>query len=154
MKEILFKVGLFSDYDQRASECIMRALLNVLVTADVEYLRAHPNTPRIYQSGVVYQREPLPKELAKMFPQCVSPCLPPIHPEEWKTIPECIKDRQADCEDLASWATAERIVRDGIAANIDFSFRTIGSFRIYHIFVRLPDGSIEDPSARLGMVKP
>ncbi len=153
MKEILFKLGLFQYLDQAASERVMHALLDSLLLADIEYLRAHPDTPRIYQAGVHYEREPLPSELAQRFPQCKSPCAPEIHPEEWKIIPECIRDRQADCEDLATWVCAERIVKDNIPARVDFSFRRIGDFSIYHIFCRLPDGSIEDPSARLGMVK-
>lgn len=154
MQEILFKLGLFSrDMPQASSERILRALLDALLVADVEYLRLHRDTPRIYQSGVVYEREPLPKEIEQMYPQCVTPCKAPVHPEEWKSIPFCIKDGYADCEDLASWACAERIVFDGMTGvNTDFSWRKIGSMIVYHIFVRHADGSIEDPSARLGMV--
>ena len=154
MKEILFKLGLFSTPTSRpASERILRKALDLLLVADIEYLRAHPQTPRIYQAGVRYQREPLPDEIQKMYPQCTSPCIAPVHPEEWKTIPFCMEDGQADCEDLASWACAERIVFDNIAAVTEFSFRQVGQLSIYHIYVRLPDGSIEDPSARLGMVR-
>jgi len=153
VKEILFKLGLFASHDQRAaSERILRAALDLLLVADIEFLRAHPNTPRIYNANVVYQREPLPDEIKAMYPQCTSPCIAPVHPEEWKTIPFCMEDGQADCEDLASWCCAERIVFDGIAAKTEFSWRQVGNMFIYHIYVRLPDGSIEDPSKRLGMV--
>lgn len=154
MQEVLFKLGLFSDEtDRLSSERILRALLDALLVADIEYLRHHPTTPRIYQSGVRYEREPLPKEIERLYPQCVSPCKAPVHPEEWKSIPFCIEDGFADCEDLASWCCAERIVFDGIAAKTQFSFRTMGNLLIYHIFVVLPDGTIEDPSVRLGMRK-
>lgn len=155
MKEILFKLGLFDRPDRRASsERILRKALDLLLTADIEYLREHPEAPRIYQSGVVYQREPLPPEIAAMYPQCYSPCKAPVHPEEWKLIPFCIADGQADCEDLASWCAAERIVRDGLeGTNTEFSFRQVGSLSIYHIYVRLPDGTIEDPSIKLGMTR-
>jgi hypothetical protein len=157
MREVLFKLGMFNNEATRASsERILRALLDVLLLADIEYLRANPNTPRIYNSGVWYEREPLPEELAARFPQCHSPCRPEIHPEEWKAIPFCIDDIArgigSDCEDLASWCAAERIVYDHLDAKTDFSFRRVApNLLVYHIFVRLPDGSIEDPSVRLGM---
>lgn len=156
MNEILFQLGIFTPMlDRAASERILRAALDLLLVADVEYLRAHPETPRIYKSGVRYQREPLVTEIKQMYPQCISPCQAPIHPETWQAIPYCLKSREADCEDLASWAAAERIVRDGIAANTAFSWREVqgplGPMSVYHIFVRLPNGTVEDPSLKLGM---
>ena len=153
MQEVLFKLGLFGEGtpDRQASERVLRALLDALLIADIEYLRANPNTPRIYQAGVVYRREPLLDELAKMYPECMTSCRPPVHPEEWKSIPYCIKDGHGDCEDLASWCCAERIVYDGLDAKTEFSFRELGKMLIYHIYVRLPDGQIEDPSLKLGM---
>lgn len=158
MNEILFQLGIFTPLlGREASERILRAALDLLLVADVEFLRAHPEAPRIYNSGVRYEREPLVSEIKQMYPQCISPCAAPIHPETWKTIPYCLRDHVADCEDLASWAAAERIVRDGVRCNTDFSWREVngpaGPMAVYHIFVRHPDGSVEDPSVRLGMTR-
>lgn len=156
MREILFELGLFTSDDplvRQSSERVLAALLNALLVADVEYLRLHPNTPRIYTPGLMtYEQELLPNEIAAKFPQCRTPCKAPVHPEHWKGIEACLRDRVADCEDLACWKSSELIVRDGVRARPDFSFRKIGPLNVYHIFVRLPDGRVEDPSRRLGMV--
>lgn len=57
-----------------------------------------------------------------------------------------------NCEDLACWRAAELTVRGGVKATPTFRFkpRANGSM-LYHIVVLLPDGSIEDPSKKLGM---
>lgn len=156
MREILFELGLFqssSAAERAASERVLAALLAALLVADVEYLRLNPRTPRIYTPGLMrYERELLPNEIAAKFPQCATPCKAPVHPEHWKGIAACLRDREGDCEDLACWRASELIVRDRIAARPDFSFKKVGTLMVYHIFVRLPDGTIDDPSRRLGMV--
>jgi hypothetical protein len=156
VNEILFKLGLFRTPDdpreRAASERVLVALLNALLVADVEYLRLHPDAPSIYSGVVRYERELLPNEIAVKWPQCASPCKAPVHPETWQGIAECIRTGEADCEDLACWRCAERIVREHVAARPDFSFRKVSGLWVYHIFVRNPDGSIEDPSRKLGMV--
>ena len=38
----------------------LRIALVALLKRDVDYLRRHPNTPRVYDSGVVYQRLKVP----------------------------------------------------------------------------------------------
>lgn len=157
MKEIVFKLGLFGNEAERAaSERVLTKALELLLTANVEYLRLHPETPGIYQAGVRYKREPLRNqewlrirvplpgggERIAIFPR---------PPEEWKTAPYCIDDRFADCEDLACWLAAQRIVRNGINARPTFTFRNYGNVSVYHIIVQYPDGTTEDPSRKLGM---
>lgn len=134
MKEILFKLGLFANEGQRpASERVLAKALDLLYTANVEYLRANPSTPSIYTPGLVrYEREPLPAEC-------------------WKAIRYLIADGFGDCEDLACARAAELTVHSNINARPAFSYRKIGNLSIYHIVVKLPDGTIEDPSKRLGM---
>ena len=134
MKRIVFEVGLFADEASRpGSERTLQAFLHALYVSDVEFIKAHPSTPDIYTPGLVrYQREPIPAEI-------------------WKTIPYCIEDGHGDCEDLACWLAAQRNVREGLDARPVFRWRKVGRLSIYHIFVRYPDGRIEDPSKRLGM---
>lgn len=133
MKQILFKLGLFSNEASRVpSERVLQAALELLYVADIEWLKMHPETPGIYQAGVRYQREIVPAEI-------------------WKTPPYCIEDGVLDCEDAACWRSAELYVRHGIDARPAFTFKKIGNLSLYHIVVKLPDGTIEDPSKKLGM---
>jgi hypothetical protein len=108
-------------------------LLEALIKCNMIYLASHPRTPLLYASGVRYQREPRGKE-------------------EWQDIPGCLKLMRADCEDLAAWRTAELRHR-GIFAKGHLKWFHSGAVNItlYHVQVKLPDGSIEDPSKRLGM---
>lgn len=158
MKEILFKLGLFhSEASRPASERVLAKALDLLFTADVEFLRANPNTPDIYTPGLMrYEREPLEGEQWDMIvvntPTGPRSAVCPRNPEEWKAIPYCIEDGFADCEDLACWLAAQRLVRQGIECRPAFSFRNVGRMSIYHIVCRHPDGTIEDPSRVLGMV--
>ncbi len=108
---------------------MIEAALCGLVAVDCRFLRKRP-FPWLYQSGVRYRREGRGGV------------------ERWLTIPELLKKRFGDCEDLAAWRTAELIVRKGVPARI----RVIRTGRkTMHAVVELPDGSIEDPSRRLGM---
>ena len=66
MRQVSFRLRLFQSERERASsERILRVLLRALAAADVEYLRAHPNTPPLYQAGVRYRAERVPREFWK-----------------------------------------------------------------------------------------
>ena len=131
---ICFAVDLFNGPQDRVeSHKVLNVLLNTLVQIDTLYLLSHPETPSIYQSGVRYVEEP--------------PGL-----EDWRDIPTCLRERVADCEDLACWLAAEANVRSGIKAVPIFGFRTLSNGNVvYHIRVQYPNGHIEDPSRVLGM---
>lgn len=108
-------------------------LLEALIKCNLIYLASNPKTPLLYSSGVRYQREPRSRE-------------------EWQDIPTALKLTRADCEDLASWRVAELRHR-GINARAHlkwFHSRKV-NLTLYHVQVKLPDGTIEDPSAKLGM---
>jgi hypothetical protein len=99
-----------------------------LTLANQRYLRAFPNTPPLYRSGVVYKRDPAGQE-------------------PWRTIPEILERGAGDCEDVACWKAAELRLK-GIRAHAIPKTR---DGRMWHIVVRLPGGRIIDPSKRLGM---
>lgn len=101
-------------------------ILAYLVSANRAYLRRHPRTPSIYDSGVHYRREP--------------------GHEQWKTIPEIISDGYGDCEDLACWLIAE-LRQKGIKAKPHLTKKRA----LWHVRVRMPSGIIVDPSKTLGM---
>lgn len=113
-----------------ASRAMLNAALEGLTQANVHVLR-RGNLPPLYLSGVRYQREPPGRE-------------------EWLTADQVLQRKVGDCEDLGAWRAAEWRL-DGVPARA-VAMRT--GRRMYHTVVQLPDGSIEDPSALLGMRRP
>lgn len=108
-------------------------LLEALIKCNLIYLASHPLTPELYKSGVRYQREPRGKE-------------------EWQDIPTALKLLRGDCEDLAAWRVAELRYK-GIFAkgHLKWYHSKSAIVTLYHVLVKHPDGTIEDPSKRLGM---
>lgn len=140
---IAFITDLFNGpSDTKESEEFLQDALVFLTKVDMRYLRMHPNTPLLHQSGVRYREEN-------------------VGDEDWQDIPSCLRTGWADCEDLACWRAAELNVRQGIKAIPILSRRTLPNGNVvYHIRVKYPnpDGSgnaiIEDPSRDLGMTGP
>lgn len=137
---ITFALDIFrGDADRPLSRASLDVMLKTLFDLDVLYLRAHPEAPLLYKSGVRYMEEPAGQE-------------------EWQDIPTTLRLGIGDCEDLATWRAAELNVRYGIAARPFFreQRRKDGSY-LYHILVRWPptrehpQGFVEDPSRILGM---
>jgi len=110
--------------------------LNVLVRAltalNVQYLREHPSTPLLKASGVRYATQP-------------------IGCERFLTIPTILQRGNADCDQLAPWRAAELREHFGIKALPEV--KQMGE-KLWHVYVRLPDGRVEDISAHLGMPVP
>lgn len=98
-----------------------------LVRPNVELIRACC-LPRLYESGIRYQREPRGKEV-------------------WQAARSLLLTRRGDCEDLAAYLAAELRVYDGRDASVVIRPNRSGG---YHAVVSC-DGEILDPSARLGM---
>lgn len=107
-------------------------LLEVFTQANTRYLKDHPEVPHPYESGVYYQRET--KGL-----------------EHWLGVEALLARGFGDCEDLAAYLAAWLRARRGVAARVGLVEYRKGSRRWYHAIVRLPDGSVLDPSAELGM---
>lgn len=121
------------DRERQLSRESLNVMLRCLYDLDCLYLRAHPEVPALYRSGVRYMEEPPGQE-------------------EWQDVATCLRMGTADCEDLAAWRAAELTVRDRIPARPVFreQRRADGSY-LYHIVVQYPNGQIEDPSRILGM---
>lgn len=131
---IRFHINLFKGVlDRDLSHRALQTLLVALVAIDCDWLKAHPETPDIYDGHVRYEEEP-------------------IGQEDWQDIPTCLRLGVADCEDLSCWLSAQYMIRLGLDVWPTFTYklRSNGSY-LYHITDRLPDGRIEDPSRRLGM---
>jgi len=71
--------------------------------------------------------------------------------DEWQDIPETIKRREGDCEDLGCWRLAELRVRSREDARPFVKCSVYGPRTVYHVAVRRAGGRIEDPSRVLGM---
>lgn len=113
-----------------------------LMLENIAWLRAYPNTPKLYDSGVIYKPE---KHRETKEGKMIE------YGEDWMTIPYIIYHGYGDCEDLGAWRAAELRV-SGVKAVPDIAVRRLpdGAWRA-HVRVKWPDGHIEDPSAKLGM---
>lgn len=133
MYRVTFVVNLFNGPEQRArSGRALEIMLKALTAINLDFLLHNPNTPKLYDSGVIYQNEPRGRE-------------------DWQDIPTTLLLGNGDCEDLACWRSAE-LQAQGIFARPVYRWRKLeGGGVLYHILVRWPDGRIEDPSKRLGM---
>lgn len=113
------------------SPLYLQCLLDALTAIDLIWLKANPDTPRLYKAGVRYVREPKGQE-------------------RWRSVPYVLQAKQGDCEDLACWLAAEEQLRGVNARAVGKGIRTKRG-ALFHITVRYPDGRIDDPSKRLGM---
>lgn len=121
----------------------IKFILDAMVANNLLYLSLHPNTPPLYRSGVRYANEPEWKFNGKPA-------------EEFASIPIVLERLKGDCDDLATYRCAE-LIRRGERATIRIQWRrrvysdgTKGR-KYFHVVVRRQNGSIEDPSALLGM---
>ena len=116
--------------------------MQALVAVNMAWLKAHPDTPPLYQSGVIYVPEPEGQEI-------------------FADIATVMAVGGGDCDDLVAWRVAELHFS---GEDPRASVKLIAYPRVcpdpkepctlYHVQVRRTDGLrsyTEDPSARLGM---
>ena len=169
LRHVLFDLSLFSDESDRAnSQKRVLALLQALTYCNQLYLRNNPGTPLIYKSGIKYkvpqqfeeddtsevgvlrqylERQGAPREVW----QALHSVNGMVGGEKFRDIPRIIENNGGDCDNLGAWRAAE--LRElGIRAQpyITWRRRPDGGMT-YHVIVRWPDGSSEDPSLLLGM---
>lgn len=113
----------------------LQALLDFTTALNVAWLRAHPEAPDLYASGVAYAREP------KGGPDTAG------HEERFLTLPSLYIAGCGDCDDLAPALAAELVVRYGTPARA-VPYQTA---RGYHVVTVDAAGNIYDPSRALGM---
>lgn len=144
MRMPVFYVPLFVDGTEKEREfslAALRVLLEALVQTNVMWLATHEaEYVPIYKLGVKWE--------------------PEQGTENWLSIPEIYKAYRegvpVDCEDLAA-ARAAEIRYFGVPglgkvrAIADIRGRVVNGQVRMHAFVRYPDGSVEDPSTKLGM---
>lgn len=141
MNAIQLRTRIFTDsYSRRASEMVLDLVLECLVQIDMLFLRLNPQCPKLYDSGVRYYHEGIV--------------------DEWFDIPEALHERVADCKTLSAWRVAElRLSGEDPKAQCEKTFAEMehpdgSTMLLYHIRVSRSNGTIEDPSRKLGMNKP
>lgn len=127
----------------RMSQLMLAGGVYGLMLQNIAWLKAHPETPDLYEAGVTYK-----PERHRVAPGGkVSE-----YGEEWQTIPYVIYRGYGDCEDLGAWRSAELRAKYNIQATPFIKMRQMpDGFWRAHVVVRWPNGVIEDPSAKLGM---
>jgi hypothetical protein len=132
-QRVCFVLDIFNPGERPMSHAILQCMLDALTDIDARYLRAHPEVPSIYASGVRYQEEPPGQE-------------------DWQDVATTMRLSVGDCDDISPWLTAELRARHGINARtmMKDTPRKNGS-SLYHIQTLLPDGSIRDANVDLGM---
>lgn len=135
----LFSLASFDELAPRAKCKLVLGLVRALVDINIEYLQAHPETPALYHSGVIYRPQ-------QWVDGQQTPGL-----DHWWDIPSVLQHGEGSCEDLAAWRVAElRLAGHANVRPFVHSKDVSDSFTLYHVVVMTPHGE-EDPSKLLGM---
>lgn len=111
----------------------LKVALEALVEIDMQQIRWY-GLPLLYESGIRYRRE-----------FCLAPGVPETC-ERWLTAAQLFLEKFGDCDDICGYRCAELRLQGERA--VAFPRRSpVG----WHILVRRGDGSVEDPSKKLGM---
>ena len=129
---MLFQIDLPHVYKPGASDednaMCLRALLEMLVMANMVYLRRYPRTARLYRSGVRYAQCPI-----------------------WMAIPALYARGYGDCKSLtAAYVAEERIAGREAKPVFRPQYNPRKGQNDFHILVQTPRGFM-DPSRDLGM---
>ncbi len=171
----------FSDGGDRATtERDLIWFLESLVQRDVSYLIARPNTPRLYKSGVVWQKPAQfngdVEEVAVLrralgsaarkgdVKRALALVQEVLGGERFRDIGRVLENGGGDCDNLNTWRCAE-LRQAGIPARPMMTSRSRIGGTTYHAIVRWPPfgdalsgnpfmDSDEDPSLLLGMSQP
>lgn len=119
-------------FKPRGSNLVNAAALETLLTCltclDSIWLRYHPRTIPLYDTGVYYARTVV-----------------------WDTIPALYARGNGDCKSLSACRAAE-LRRQGVWVRPTFRHKRRVSSTMFHILLMFADASNEDPSKALGML--
>ena len=138
-----YELGTFDDprIDAAWKVGILRQGLAPIIMANRAYLRTHPEWPGLYKAGLKGYK---------------------FNRDHWRDIPTLLKYGEGDCKDFTAVRIAELL--DGYdprfpygvraAVHVTTDRRTLDTgenVTMYHVLVRFPNGTLEDPSRMLGM---
>jgi hypothetical protein len=122
--------------DPDVDRATVATLISALHQIDRAYIARNPETPCVYESGVVYEREPFGGGF-------------------WMDVGRVLARGSADCEDLAcyraSWLNVRGVDRFATPVILTFDDSERTGIVHFHVVVRRGNGTIEDPSKALGM---
>lgn len=95
------------------------------------YMRASGHYVPLYESGVRYRGEK--------------------RNETWRDFCSTLRSGWGNCKEFVAWRVAELWQQGIYAMPKSIVQRTGPNHILFHVVVEWPDGSIEDPSAELGM---
>ena len=167
MPYVLLHFGSLFAGNREESEEFILFVLRLIAWLDRKYLERHPETPKLYDSGVLYA---LPDQLAecRIDPGRLRDCERFLRRagaseetvaivgavlrgiEIFRDIPQIIARGSMDCDGLMTFRCAELLVA-GVAAEPMINWPEGFGGTTYHALVRHPDGTSEDPSILLGM---
>lgn len=174
LPNVLFEMSLFAPGENtEEAEIDLNWLLEALTQRDADYLKQHPETPRLYKSGVVWEA---PKQFAGECPEVhtikkalgdmanqrdVRKVLERMQRvfggEYFADIGVILRNGAHDCDGLAAWRAAE-LRQGGIPARPMMTKRkrpdggtTYHALVVWPPFGSTPYESSEDPSLLLGM---
>lgn len=108
---------------------IILTWVRALVATNRIYL-SEMSAPPLYESGVLYKFQG--------------------KTDDWQDIPRALATGLASCNTLGAWRVAE-LNASGCAATPYIQSENLPGFDMFHVIVRWPDGTFEDPSRALGM---
>ena len=119
--------------DSQLSDGVLSALLESLITIDVEYLHRRmvgsDPVPPLFMSGVRYAVD-----------------------NRWLDVGACRKQGKADCKSLVAWRVAElRLAGEHASPRVIRQRERKDGRAMWHVLVRRGNGTLEDPSRILGM---
>jgi hypothetical protein len=121
----------------------LQLALDVTTLIDEHELRRNPRIPLLYKSGVRYATD-----------VCHAPGVPGAC-ERFLSVLQGLREFRSgqvaglDCDDLGPWRAAE--LRQRLGDKHARAFPIVSPGIGYHILVRRGDGTVEDPSIKLGM---
>lgn len=133
----------WSEFTIEERKISLNALCESLITHNMIYLRRNPNTPHLYDTGVVYELKRRPGNL-----------------DAWQDIPQVLARGMGDCKDFSCWLVAlyrlQRISYGIYPVITDHVYNDPSGngppITLFHVRVGIGNGEfIEDPSAELGM---
>ncbi len=162
-----YKLDFDDPADRWWSEHVLLLNLMVLTTRNYLYLQEHPDTPKLYDSDLVYllpeQLEKRPSDaqindLRRFLSSKMGMGQDEIQHhldlargvEIFRDIPRIFENGGGDCDNLAGMRAAELCVA-GVNARPCMTHREQNGRTIYHALVLWPDGTSEDPSLIKGM---
>lgn len=124
----------------------MNHLLEALVRINLDWLIANPDAPSIYDADRIPPTRDAPWPGVRYMPE-------PTGYELWDPIALLLVRKAGDCDDFACARAAElRFTGEDVDARADcYPSRISQGRRTWHAIVVRGDGTVEDPSARLGM---